>query len=254
MDFQKFSNEWESAFEAREEIINSNSLKSALRFYEDNIIHPLSIYGLLDYALLIEEDREIVKKCMKEILTFVKQPFPNPYFDLPTNDPIGEVMLKPIINYPIEITQNSNPQLFLDWILVGFAYLYKSFQNQGIQAHDSLTTMGSSIEQNSDDFAFLIFGHYLGFQDYSGAYSKFLIFCYLSAGLGFQQHSGNNQKFFELTSEGKGYAEWLNERGEQKELDVLYDEGKAIADKMFNKVVNDIRSGQIVLATLQVPF
>lgn len=254
MDFEQFSADWEKAFDLIEEITNANSVQSAEQIFNENITHPLTIYGLLDHALLIDPDKRVVKDCMKNILSFVKEPFPNPYFDLPTNDPIGEVMLKPIIHFPIEITQNSNPQLFIEWILVGYAYLYRSFQNQGIQAHDSLNTMADSIEQNSDDFAFLIFGHYLDIQDYSEAYTKFLIFCYLSAGLGFQKHRGNNQKFIQLTSEAKRYAEWLNQRGMPKEFDDLFDEGKAIADKMFNKVVSDIKSGQIVLSNLKVPI
>ena len=254
MDFKQFSADWEKALDSREEIMNANSLQSAKQIYNENITHPLTVYGLVDYSLIIDRNKQIVRDCMKNIIGFVKDPFPNPYFDLPTNGPIGEVMLKPIINFPIEIPQHSNPKAFIDWILVGYAFLYKSFQNQGTQAYDSLETMGNSIEQNSDDFAFLIFGDYLNIQDYSGAYTKFLIFCYLSAGLGFQKHRGNNQKFIQLTSEAKRYAEWLNQREIPKELDALYDEGKAIAEKIFDKVISDIKSGQIVLSNLKVPI
>ncbi len=254
MDLKQFSIKWESAFEVRVEIMSANSLQIAQQICKKYNYHPLTLYGLLDYALIIEPNKQIVKDCMTNVLSFIKQPFPNSYFELPTNDPIGEIMLKPIVHFPLVVSQNSNPQLFIEWMLVGFIYLYKSFLNQGLQAYDSLRTMGVAIEQNSDDFAFLLFGHYLGIQDYSGAYTKFIIFCYLSSGLGFQKHGGNNQQFIELTAEAKEYADWLNQRNTFKDIDELFDEGKIIANNLYNKIIKDIENGKIMLENLKVPI
>lgn len=255
MELQKFAKDWEDAFDVRNDILNSNSISEAERVFSQNNIHPLSLYGLLEFSL-INENKLAVKDCMSRVLEFVKEPLPNHYFDLPTNDPIGEIILKPLIQYPLVLSPIGDPniQRYLDWMLIGYIYLYRCYQRKGIEAYESLRTMGVVIERNSDDFAFLIFGSYLGLDDYSNAYTKYLIFTYLSAGIGYQKHGGNNDEFFQLTNEAKRYAEWLNDRNQPKELAQLIDEGMKIANDLYNKILLDIKQGKIDISKLTPPI
>jgi hypothetical protein len=254
MDIQKFAKDWEEAFDVRNNILNARTISEAERIFNQNPIHPLSLYGHIDFSL-INKNKEAIKDCMSKVLEFVKAPLPNHFFDLPSNDPIGEIMLKPLIQYPLAVAPVGDPnvQKYIDWILVGYVFLFRCFQKQGIEAYDSLRTLGSSIEQNSDDFAFLIFGDYLGLNDYSNAYTKFLIFTFLSSGIGFQKHGGNNDEFFKLTNEAKRYAAWLNDNNPTKELSQLIDEGKKIATDLFDKIIMDINEGRINVSELTPP-
>ncbi|HRP60985.1 MAG TPA: hypothetical protein PK833_11985, partial [Vicingus sp.] len=92
MDLQKFAKDWEDAFDVRNDILNSSSISEAERVFSQSNIHPLSLYGLLEFSL-INENKLAVKDCMSRVLEFVKEPLPNHYFELPTNDPIGQIML-----------------------------------------------------------------------------------------------------------------------------------------------------------------
>ena len=195
-NLQTFIDEWNIAFDIREEILESKTFAESERIFNANSLHPLILYGRLDYAL-INKNKMIVQDSMNKVSAFIYKPFPNHFFDLHSNDPIGEVMLKPLIPYPLSISpfNDSNVQDCLNWILIGYAFLFNSFKKQGLKAFDSLETMGASIEQNSDDFAFLIFGHYLGIQNYSEAYCKFLVFTFFMSGLGFHKYGNNDSKF-----------------------------------------------------------
>jgi len=251
---KEFISDWERAYSVRVKILNSQNVIEVERIFESHKIHPLTIYGRLDKALLFFKDRLIINDSMERILQFVKTPFPNVYFDSPCNDPIGEVMLKPLINYPFEVAPVNDPNLlnYLNWILVGYAYLYKSYQEQGIAAYDSLRTMGIAIEQNSDDFAFIIFGGYLDNRpNYAVDYTKFLVFCLSNSGLGFKKHGGNVDESNRLIDKAKTYSSWLQSKETSKDWADFIDEGKEIASHLFESVMNDIKSGKISLDNLK---
>lgn len=254
MNKEKFVQDWEQAFDLRLEILNAKSISESESLFRSNPLHPLSLYGRLDYALN-KKDKEVVEDCMVKVIKFLSAPLPNTYFEFPTNDPIGEIMLKPFIVFPLLSSPFDEPSTkqYTDWILTGFVYLFKSYQQQGIKAFDSLRTMGKVLEQNNDDFTFLIFGRYLGLHEPINAYVKFLIFTFFYSGAGYQQFNGDVEEFTKLTEAGEVYAKWLNERNQPKDLAQLLDEGQEIATKLFNKVITDINEGTIKVEELIPP-
>lgn len=254
MDLQKFSIEWENADDVRKEILNSRTIEKVEEIFSLNTLHPLSLYARLDFGL-INENKGIVQDSMNKVLNFIYEPFPNYFFNLPTNDPIGEIMLKPLIQYPLNISPINDPNIqnYINWILVGYAHLFMCFRKHGIEAYDSLRTLGAAIEQNSEHLAFLIFGDYLRISNYADAYTKYLVFTFLSSGLGFQKHGNNNDEFFKLTNEAKRYGNWLIQRTPTKDLATVFDEGQAIAIELFNKIMDDIESKNIIISELKVP-
>ena len=252
MDKQQFANEWKNAFDVRAEIMKANTMQEAESIFNSHKIHPLTLYGRV-YKALTFENKSIVNNSMEMVLKFINKPFPNIYFTSSCNDPIGEIMLTPIIKYPLEVAPVNDPNVlkYLNWILVGYTYLFQSFKQIDLQAYDSLRTIAIAIEQNSDDFAAIIFGGYLKRPNYALDYTKFLVFCLSSAGLGFQKHGNNINEFNNLINEANRYSSWLQSKDPTKDLGDFIDEGKEIATILFESVINDIKSRKISLNNLK---
>lgn len=248
----EFVHNWKRAFTASEEIREAKNIQTIEKLFKSYPIHPLTLYSRLDLGLAFKE-KFVINDSMEKVLQFISTPFPNIYFDSPCNDPIGQIMLKPLIEYPLEVAPTNDPNVlkYLNWILVGYAYLFKSFKDQGIAAYDSLRTMGIAIEQNSDDFAFIIFGGHLNRSNYALDYTKFLVFCLANSGLGFQKHGNNMDEFQHLTSEAKRYSSWLQSKEPSKDWADFIDEGQEIASILYESVINDIESGKISLDNLK---
>lgn len=253
-NIQEFSDDWSNSFDVFQEMIESESFSEVKKLFNSNPIHPLTILGRLDMSLIFEKKKKMIDS-MERILNYIDYPFPNNYFDLPTNDPIGQIMLKPLIEYPIKVDSimDNDIQNKINWILVGYSYLFKCYLYQGESAYDSLRTLGSSIESNSDHFAFLIFNSYLGFDDYSVAYSKYLVFMFYESAIGFKNHGNNLIQFNELNNEAIRYSNWLKNKNQDGDFSTFYREGKIISQNLFNKIIKDISSKEIDLKKLKVP-